>query len=82
VVLKNVDPPKITDLLISKFGIHNADLSREDESAEWLGPFCIESLPVANRLVEIETMMDRIKEAVDHLTVTEIRNLAETLGVE
>jgi len=81
VVVKNEDPPTITDLLISKFGVHNAVLAREDESAEWQGPFCIESLPDANRLVEVETMMDRIKEAVTHLTATEIRNLAKTLGV-
>ena len=76
------DKPEITNSLLTKLGMLKPELERMDESAKWLGPFSIESLPDVTQLVEVESMVDRIKEAVDHLNEHEIRTLAKTLGVE
>jgi hypothetical protein len=37
--------PKITNKLLSKLGVDEPELERDDEYAEWLGPYAIKELP-------------------------------------
>lgn len=37
--------PRITNKLLHKLGVDEPELERDDESAEWVGPFAVKELP-------------------------------------
>jgi hypothetical protein len=45
VVMGRFKFPKITNELLHKLGVDDPELERDDESAEWMGPFVVKELP-------------------------------------